>query len=301
MITDARPAIFRSSPGLKPLYRQPGGRWAMMDLQGVWFGRILGKASEQASLDRDGITEPAGSWECLDSCVLTSSQPDSPLAWIAWSTPPPPISPSEAAARSRSAEGIGWVLAEKGKVWVNRNPACFHAPDWAGPLVLPFWDGFRSEAPLSWIPAPWRKEEVFESKPLASEGSGLLFDRASSLEQLSVLDAAGSWHEEAFRSILGRASFEAALPQDAERVILRRTYDAFHGMQRARVLMNGRMLGWWHQAEEDRHSRWAQDDLILTVPQDLRGQKVEISIEPPAGAPLFSIARMNCWATIPQR
>lgn len=301
MISDARPAIFRSSPGIKPLYRLPDGRWAMMDLQGAWFGRMLGEAAAEIMLEADGQPCKGPGWECEEHCVMTSHLPNPSSAWSAWSAQPPSLCCSEFPKRSFSVEGVGWLLAENCSVSLNKLGPCIHVPQHWSPLPLPFWDGFQSDCPLAWMPLPWRLERLFDSSHTETRGSRLSFERASAPESLAVNDAEGTPKGEAFRSVLGRAFFSIDLPAEADYLIMRRTYDAFHGMQRARIFVGGDMAGWWHQPEEDREKRWAQDDLILPVAQGIRGQRVEVSLEPPAGSPLFSIARIECWATIPQR
>lgn len=269
-----------------------------MDLEGHWFGKILGNAPKDVMLEIDGQAVNLTEWECRDHCVLSSSLPYPSLAWAAWSRVPPIISLGGTSQDSVSADGMGWVLAEECSIWLDGNPSPVTVPEHIGPLFLPFWNGFRCDKPRPWIRIPWSLAPLFDSK---DEERSLIFEKASAEETLTALDAAGRRRTDSSRSVLGRASFHIYVPTEADHLILRRSYDAFHGMQRARILVNGEMICWWHQPEESRESRWAQDDLILPVLQDDRGQKVEISIEPPAGAPLFSIARIECWATIPQR
>jgi hypothetical protein len=95
---------------------------------------------------------------------------------------------------------------------------------------------------------------------------------------------------------LNRMRFIVDSSSDASALLLRRTYDRFHGRQRARVLVDGSEAGWWYAPVENRERRWAHDFFILQP----SGSQCEIEIDPVAGSPLWSVSRYEVFSLVPQ-
>jgi hypothetical protein len=97
-------------------------------------------------------------------------------------------------------------------------------------------------------------------------------------------------------SHLNAASFTVLIPVDNDGLILRKTYDRFHGRQRARVHVDGTFVGWWFDGGEDRQHRWHVID--FGIPSALTAGKsaVEITVDPPAGVALWSVSRIEVFA-----
>jgi hypothetical protein len=92
------------------------------------------------------------------------------------------------------------------------------------------------------------------------------------------------------RSHLNRMSFDISIDPQNTGVLLRRTYDRFHGRQRARVLVDGVAIGYWYAPIEDRKNRWAEDEFFLPMYFTSGKPKVRVEIDPPAGTPLWSVS-----------
>ena len=101
-------------------------------------------------------------------------------------------------------------------------------------------------------------------------------------------------------SHLNAASWRVVVPSGCRRLILRKRYDAFHGRQRARVFMNERPAGWWYAPWQDRVCRWRWSRFCIEGPNMPEGEAV-ITIDPPAGAPLWSVSRIEVWAVLAAR
>lgn len=91
---------------------------------------------------------------------------------------------------------------------------------------------------------------------------------------------------------LNAARWQVTFPAATRGFVIERLYDAFHGRQRARVLLNDDPLGMWYSPEQNRQNRWRWDrfgwDFEAATAQDA---EFEIAIDPPAGAPLWSVSR----------
>jgi len=75
-------------------------------------------------------------------------------------------------------------------------------------------------------------------------------------------------------------------------LVLVKTYDRFHGRQRARVLVGGEELGVWYEPIQDRDMRWAVGWFAARVPEKHRGPTA-LAIDPPPGTPLWSVSTLE--------
>lgn len=117
-------------------------------------------------------------------------------------------------------------------------------------------------------------------------------------EVLSITStfADGQNHESKVASHLNAASFRCFIPPSCNGLLLRKTYDRFHGRQRARVLVDGVPSGWWYEPVEDRNHRWGVGFFGIGE-EFVRGKdQINITIDPPAGAPLWSFSRLEVFA-----
>lgn len=95
-------------------------------------------------------------------------------------------------------------------------------------------------------------------------------------------------------SSLGKTEFDLRIDPANQGVKLRRRFDHFHGRQRARVLVDGQLVGTWFTVEENTAHRWAERDFFLPERYTNGKSRIRITIDPPASSPLFSHARY--WA-----
>lgn len=124
---------------------------------------------------------------------------------------------------------------------------------------------------------------------------------SQNLSATSVLRSAfssGEVFEGTVASHLNAVSWTVHLPAGAQGLRLRKTYDRFHGRQRARVLIDGRFAGWWYEPEEDREQRWGEAEFGVAAGLVEGKSVVRMTIDPPAGAPLWSVSEMKVFAVI---
>jgi len=107
-----------------------------------------------------------------------------------------------------------------------------------------------------------------------------------------VFELEGKTH----RSHLNRMAFDISIDPQNVGVVLRRTYDRFHGRQRARVLVDGVPIGYWYAPIEDRKNRWAEDEFFIPIGFTAGKSKVRIEIDPPAGTPLWDVSEYLVFA-----
>jgi hypothetical protein len=93
-------------------------------------------------------------------------------------------------------------------------------------------------------------------------------------------------------------SFEVELPLSCQGLRLRKTYDRFHGRQRAWVKVNGRRVGMWYAPVEDRGRRWAVAEFGIEPEHLPESGSVRIAIDPPAGTPLWSYSDLEIYALV---
>ncbi|MCB0826996.1 MAG: hypothetical protein KDC26_12475 [Armatimonadetes bacterium] len=116
--------------------------------------------------------------------------------------------------------------------------------------------------------------------------------QVKNMSEVESLTSGGQTNPVAYH--LNRATWRVQLPGDQIGVRLGKTYDQFHGRQRARVLNDGEMAGWWYLPHQNRDNRWAEAQFSL--PNELiKGKtEMEITIDPPAGVPLWSVGEIYC-------
>ncbi|RYG39001.1 hypothetical protein EON81_02190 [bacterium] len=85
------------------------------------------------------------------------------------------------------------------------------------------------------------------------------------------------------RSVLNELTLDINVPFEAP-IRLLRTYDRFHGRQRARIFLNGEPIGWWRDAVEDRILRIATSSFGFFAPAG----PVRITVLPQPGSALWS-------------
>lgn len=93
---------------------------------------------------------------------------------------------------------------------------------------------------------------------------------------------------------LNRSSFTVEVPPGTVGIRLVRVGDGFHGRQRARVFCNGKFVGWWYEPVQNRVARRQETSFSFELPVGCSGP-VELVLDPPAGAPLWSFSSLEIW------
>jgi hypothetical protein len=170
---------------------------------------------------------------------------------------------------------------------------------------------------VSCLPAPFFFALEGEGSALIAEGNvmarRLLSFRIDDAESLRACEFAvqnisristlrstfsdGQEHVASVASHLNRASWRLDVPQGAIGLVLRKSFDRFHGLQRARVLVNSDPVGTWFEPLQDRSRCWAIGQFGFPLESNDAGS-VEIVIDPPPGTPLWSFSEIEVFAIL---
>lgn len=193
--------------------------------------------------------------------------------------------------------GCGWVVEADGPFAVDGRhepgipPRCGHA--------TPFWREYRGGSARI-VERPWRAVslDAFSiDDPDALRARAFRVQNISDVLSLASAFEDGTAHTAPVASHLNTASWDVAVPPEAAAILLRKTFDRFHGRQRARVSIGGVSAGYWYEPVECRTKRWGVSDFVAPVPAE--GGLVRVSIDPVAGAPLWSVSQLEVWAFVP--
>lgn len=299
----------------------PGGRRVLADVEGR--GVLTALASDQPVLARvdDGAERPVSAGELRGGALafresLTLSADTVPEGFAArvdlWCDPEPwpcEAEPFEAAWGGEfETEGAGWWrlsgIPEGGRVlaWIGGLATPVVVPAALCGVPMPFAGGLRLSGPpaegarvAGWRSAGWTWVETDRVDPCdeaSREAHGWAGQNETAILRLeSRFDPSSAIVAGTHRGHLNGASFDVTVDNATPRVRLRRTFDRFHGVQRARVLVDGAFVGIWRSYTEDRTCRWAEDDFPLP-PAATRGRdRVRVTIDPMPGTALWDAAR----------
>ncbi|CAN5536287.1 hypothetical protein BH11ARM2_BH11ARM2_30540 [soil metagenome] len=162
--------------------------------------------------------------------------------------------------------GSGWLIRCAGEVFADGEADSANS---CSSFPTPFFRRLEGRGAVSILRAPeaWRK---------------------ASLE----IDAKGTSHPHPVhgcRSVLNELTMTVEVPDRGAPLRLWRTYDRFHGRQRARVFANEVPVGWWRDALEDRGRRISTSAFGFHAP----GGTVRIKILPQPGTALWSFGVME--------
>jgi hypothetical protein len=195
--------------------------------------------------------------------------------------------------------GTGYLLAFDGEVVVDQNQVVT-----GGTSPIPFFFSLSGSGSARVIESSTALELIdiltIDDVP-GLKARGYEVQNQSKLSTLDSCLPDGTRRMAAVASHLNAASWWMKLPppeDDFGGLLLVRTYDRFHGRQRARVLVDDRFLGYWYEPGQDRRCRWHQSNFGIPA-EALRGKsEVKITIDPPPGSPLWSISRMEAYALL---
>jgi hypothetical protein len=202
-----------------------------------------------------------------------------------------------AAEESTSAEGCGWLLWTGRDLVIDGRSLEAMSPGEEVNVWAPFYLGFRSSVPVRWAPAGLvvsghHRLSPAEPGALTARDRAWTVKNASAPRLLSGLDAGGVRREDWAMSHLGPFEWQIDVPGSVQLVRLAKTYDAFHGRQRARVLVNGRPAGWWHLPEQNRIQRWQTGSFLIPGVFFDGVSQALVTVEPPGGSPLWSVGEI---------
>lgn len=274
--------------GIPPvaLYRSADGGQVVCDLEDKdWRLHFLGQHPEDLRILSG------------DQLVVTTESVEGLWGWAATKHTPDEF--SEAKSMQKESDGMGWVEVQNCRIELNQDarPICF--PPELGRCILPFWNGFKADKPLSCSHVSAHLVKLADFYPADQTGTeevGFSVERASQVEVLEARNGRGELLAQPVFCHLNRAFWNVTIPPDAQILIIEREFDAFHGLQRARVFLDDEMAGWWHAPFQDRRNRWAQDSCHIRLNNSQQGRTIRITIDPPSGVPLFSLGRIRVFA-----
>jgi len=261
--------------------------------------RFLDATGRHVVLDLDGfgyaLDAPGIVWEGVDSqnrfdefCTAVAGTPET-KAWVL-------LGPSvgdldEAVNWEGDCQAAGWflsgaaVLDESGEVMSNP------------PLPAPFFHAIRGSGQVVWSPNRWALWQEFSISDARSQAPCWSVQNISEADTLSSRLADGSVLCHPVASHLNEAFWDIALPPGCHGVRVECLKDVFHGRQRARVMIDGQFAGWWSEPTEDRVNRWRWSAWGRELEPRPEERTIRIGIDPPAGAPLWSVARYRVFVT----
>jgi hypothetical protein len=188
-------------------------------------------------------------------------------------------------------EGAGWVASAEGPLWVDGRLE--HAP-------VPFFRNARASR-LHVSPSPFRSVRVDRWRIGDAAGLKARGWKVQNVSKVVSLESAfddGTPYVAPVACHLNAASWRCAIPADNHGLRLRKTYDRFHGRQRARVFIDGEFAGWWYEPLENRTIRWGIAEFGIPVELTAGKEAVQITIDPPAGSPLWSVSEFEVDALV---
>jgi len=276
------------------LYRDHEGFRVVADFEGSGFARVVSEVPlvrvpeprrEFASDFRDGLILRTKEQGRID--VVVSTGREAPVGG--------PIVSVQGPFSFR-----GWIVSgDAAATDGNRRRSLNPSPEFPIPVYRTIdsegWFGVIDARPDDWqLVSEWTIVEA-----LAGKGTRFQIQNLSRIEDLSSEFEDGTPCTLPVASHLNALRWKCVVPAFADSLRLRKTFDRFHGRQRARVLIDGEPAGIWYIHDEDRDRRWAHAEWGCDFRADPISRTLEIAVDPLAGTPLWSVARTEVWARVP--
>lgn len=281
------------------LYKDHLGREVILDIEGG--GRFHVAGPPDATVEIDGKPIPTLKEGVFERSILVTKPAGRRAFVMATSGPELPLPNPEIFEVEGYYEGCGWVVAAPGRFVVDDGD---DGGDGTNPLYpTPFFRYARASGKMQILADRTTRTEPIDHFSIADDEAlkarNWKVQNISAITRLSSRNDFDQAFERSVASHLNRASWTVAIPPDNKGLILRKLYDRFHGRQRARVLVDGEMAGWWYEPGQDRERRWGISQFGIPSELTRSKERIEIAIDPPGGAPLWSIALYDLLALLP--
>ncbi len=278
------------------LYRGFNGERVLVDVEGE--GTLLKPRSDlPLTVVRDG--QPTKEFPTVFRYSLTVSSEHQGELMAEVTTGVPRLDPTTPHITvSDSYEGAGWIVGGEGKCQVDARHEWLDLARIGGPV--PVRSSVQGVGRFILIPLPETRCQLVDAWDI--EDTLALKERDWTVQNMSKLRGLDSYFSDGVSrfgqvaSHLNAGRWSSRIPAEHEGIILRRYYDRFHGRQRARVHVNGNLVGVWYEPREDRVNRWAISDFGIPLAATKGRSFLEITIDPPSGVSLWSVSRMEVWA-----
>lgn len=281
--------------GTECLYRDHLGREVVLDVEGAGTYALI--APRDATIEVDGVVTNQSEGTFAHSVLIARPAGQKAMAF-AYAGPEIPF--GNAISVTGRYEGCGWIVTTNGPSTADGKS------DSIGSTLLfptPFFREAFCEKGMRVLPDPTTRCDLVDHFSIADEEA--LVKRSWKVQNISAIvpldstDDLGNVIRKPVASHLNRASWRVAIPPDNKGLILHRLYDRFHGRQRARVHVDGQCIGWWYEASQDRIQRWGIADFGIPAEHTRGKADIEIAIDPPGGAPLWSVGEYSLFALLP--
>lgn len=279
----------------EPIYRDADGNWVVADAEGdgrfrldegahdvvVVRGHIaLGKF---VGIFRDGLKVHTRELAKVRGRILTCPSietPDLPFARFEG-----PIL------------GAGWVVGSSGSFSADQHHEVLEpaSRDWP----IPFFRSIDMPGSFQVLPSATLGIPLVSVEVAGPDAMPPVSFLVQNVTRSVLLDSAfpdGSLRVGHVCSHLNAAHFDIEVPVGTYGLRLRKVYDAFHGRQRARVLVDGAPVGVWFLPVQDRRNRWRVGE--FGVPAPAGKQRFRLTIDPPAGSALWSLSEFQIFGLI---
>jgi NPCBM-associated, NEW3 domain of alpha-galactosidase len=145
-----------------------------------------------------------------------------------------------------------------------------------------------------------RRTDALDVGDAASERSHSFRGGGAVWQLVSAFEGDDDWDvlSEEGRAATAAVTFTLATDRHNEGVRLRRLADQGEAHQAARVFVNGRAAGVWRQPLGNPHDRWLEDTFELPARLTEDRSRLEIRLEPVAGAPAWQAARYEALSHV---
>ena len=277
------------------LYTDHEGRRAIVDVEGFGIMRIV-TADPPILTVRWGGEPEAFCPEFQNGAIVLANQPGE--VWMQVLKGRSTVVNGGSIRAAGNFFGSGWVISASREFVVDDRRELAPAPSEEFPV--PFFRSIRGSGSWSIVPDASVKCHLIDSFSIADEsalkGRGFRVQNISAITQLDSAFPDGTPWSSTVASHLNAATFTLEIPADNDGLILRKTYDRFHGRQRARVMIDGALAGWWYEPGEDRERRWHVSDFGIPLALTQGKSTIQVTIDPPAGVALWSVSQIDVFA-----
>lgn len=272
------------------LYRLPERLLVLGEFAGPGFltGRSLAESPNPLTLlgPDGGRTEWAGAIALAEGRHLVIAPRDHPGAELSFRNFDLAVDLAE--ELPKPYEGLGWLVSGSAELDGAREvrTASNDAP-------IPFYTRCEpiSDArvlcgsPRTFSEGGWEMADIE-----ALKANGLWVQNLSKPESLTAFWPNGDEETRIMACHLNEMRWTIPSERPVTGMVLYRTHDAFHGLSQARVFVNVDFVGRWLCPEQDRKNRWRQSCFGIEFDNPLDAGSITITIDPPAGAPLWSVS-----------
>ncbi len=277
--------------GTDCLYRDHLGRRVVADVEGFGSFSVQSEAKFTLVGQEGGVEMFDGTFTTF--LVVAALEPG-PIEVVVFLGRTTPVA-GKIESVSLPFEGIGWFAGSSSAVELDDRHETISAD-----LPFPFFRSIQGTGDAKIIRAEGKPFQLVDAFDIGDEQA--LKERKFKVQNISKLFDLGSTFPDGtplaakVASHLNAAVWRCSKPKGTTELNLRKTYDAFHGRQRAKVYVDGQVRGWWYEAGENRKNRWAVSDFGIIDPSLSDLEEIEIKIDPPGGSQLWSISRFELFA-----